>query len=67
MVNTIVWCMITVNLFSKGEETAVKGKVIKENDKVYFVDFSEYARQQRYEGAYYYYAVDKDKCIKEDL
>jgi len=65
MINTIVWCLITVTLQGSKEETAVQGKIIKVTDENYFVDFSQYARQQRYEGVYYYYEVPKYQCIKE--
>lgn len=66
MTNVIVWCMITVTLQGSKEETAAKGKVIKETDNYYLVDFSQYARQQRYEGSYYYYyQVNKNNCTEE--
>jgi hypothetical protein len=48
------------------EVYAAKGKVIFESSEFYIVDFSQYARQQQYEGAYYSYTVVKDKCTKED-
>lgn len=65
MINTIVWCLITVTLQGSKEETAAKGKVIFESSSYYVIDFLQYARQQQYEGAYYNYTVDKDKCSTE--
>jgi hypothetical protein len=65
MINTIVWCLITVTLSGAKVDTAAQGKVIKETKENYFVDFSLYARQQRYEGSYYYYKVYKNECFEK--
>ena len=65
MINTIVWCLITATLQGAKEETVAKGKVIFESSEYLIVDFSQYTRQQQYEGAYYSYTVVKDKCSTE--
>lgn len=46
-------------------DTAVQGKVIGEGTKMYQMDFSEYAKKQKYVGDYSNRMVDKDTCIKE--
>ena len=54
-----------VNVFSK---TDVEGKLLKENDSKYLVDFSEGVKKFNAVGdpnAYAKFLVNKDDCIKE--
>ena len=73
MTNSIVWCMMTVALnCGLGEkapclaETAVKGRLIQSTIEWYLVDFSEYAKKQKYQGNWSEIKmIDPDKCILE--
>jgi hypothetical protein len=67
MINTIVWCMLTITLNGEVVETAVKGKVkAYQNPDILFVDFSEYAKKQQYEGNWTELKeVNKDICIED--
>lgn len=67
-----VWCTIIVTLgvtsglMPDDFETAAKGKVLQETGSHYLVDFSEYAKKQKYIGNYNNKLVDKDKCLVEN-
>ena len=67
----IVWCMLTVFTYCTGSipcagETAVKGKVIKEEHNLYLINFFEYAFKQGYLGDWSEpRLIKKDVCIKE--
>jgi hypothetical protein len=66
----IIWCFLSlsINYYTEmgGVETALKGKVIKESESSYLVDFSEYAKLQGYTGLNFSNRlVQKDDCVKE--
>lgn len=69
----IVWCMLFITLNCSSPEfgvcegnTAVRGKVIKTEPDFYFVDFSEYAKKQKYLGDWSApRLVEKDTCVKD--
>lgn len=68
----ILWCTLHVFLVcGTGDtvcsvETAVKGKVVDESVMFkYKIDFSEYAKKQKYIGNYSEVTVDRDNCIKD--
>ena len=66
----IVWCMLLITISEGGEtfktETAVKGKVIKQEKGFYFIDFSEYALEKGYLGNWDRpIEVNKDNCVGE--
>lgn len=69
MINSIVWCMMTVVINHGGVdiqvETSVKGAVISENVLSYIIDFSEYATDKKYVGDYSNRLINKDLCIDE--
>lgn len=66
----IMWCTISIVTMFSGlpwvTETAAKGKVIHETGSSYILDFSEYAKANKYEGNYTAVTVDKDQCIKDE-
>jgi hypothetical protein len=64
---TIVWCIITVTLHTFGadteqHDTAAKGRVTKVEKEYLQVDFSEYAKKQRYIGNYNSVRVKSYEC-----
>lgn len=66
----VVWCMLIISISEGGEtvqaETALKGRVIKKEDPLYFVDFSEYALEKGYLGKWDKpVEVNKDNCVGE--
>jgi hypothetical protein len=70
-INTIVWCFIivsmNVNSFNRVEqaETAAKGRVTKVEGDYIYVDFSKYAREQKYIGDYYNIKAKSDECTRD--
>lgn len=60
----MLWCMISVMMDGAWVETAAKGKVLYQTDKVVTLDFSEYAKQQGYKGNYSRYSILRDYCIE---
>jgi hypothetical protein len=70
MTSVIVWCYLTLSLkqFPElgGVETALRGRVIEEQEEHYLVDFSKYAREQEYNGNFYLIKVEKYKCLGDN-
>lgn len=64
----IVWCLITIKTGILGVpeeyETSAKGLVTKINGNELSVDFSKYAREQKYIGNYYDIQINEDRCVQ---
>lgn len=66
--NSVVWCMMTVSVLCGIEdvpcvtETTVKGKIVNNGELYIRVDFSEYAKKQKYLGDW-----SEPKLVKKDL
>lgn len=62
----MVWCFLTVTTdTNEVVTTAVKGRVTKASSDSVYIDFSEYARKQRYIGLYYDVKLTETDCIEE--
>lgn len=68
----LMWCTLHVFILCATNtvcsvETAVKGKVVNQQDFGYInLDFSEYAKKQKYVGNYSNVFVRKDNCIEDE-
>lgn len=70
-IGTLVWCTITATISIMGtpvkdHETAALGRVRYVFGTSLIVDFSEYAKKQKYIGEYNSITVEDFMCTKEE-